>query len=368
MTWINRPPWNFNVNLLPCIAAGVYYQGSGPIQPSNSSRAVRNYLEYILEDANRILRSISGNGCLDLASPYSLYLTLEIDPAIVDIGQSFRFYQDNILVNDYPINTNGSTFTLTRDEKFIYRIKIDGLSKINNYLNLQVLDIKVFICKEAEYQEENKILFDCRFQINKGPSLDISNIYIENNVVTFAFNNANISNCTCSTNCLPVSGIGIICNDQSSSVQYRLVKDRFNLFNFSIKDSQNNTKNISIGILTNAIPRKPFVSMFCLKEKQIAIIAGDRKSIYNENMIDYIKFFQVERFIENENNSKIILDWTDINISDHYNDESILPEKTYGYRIRYMGAFGSISKWSDWTISESKKNYISMQIDDEVYS
>ncbi len=365
MSWIRTPPWNHNVNLLPCIAAGIYYQGGGALQRTTSTIGHHNYLDNLNRPS--IERSIIGRGCISQESPYSIYITLEIDPDSIDVGETFKFYQNKILVNNYSIDTDNASFTVTKDEIFTYLIKLDGLDKIEDFLSLSSLDVKVFICKSAEYLEESKILFNCSFLITKGPALDVSSIFIENNILTISFNAASATNCTCSTTCIPISGIGIICNDKQTNLQYRLIQNALNTFSFNLTDNNGNIKNIDIGILKNVIPNKPFVSVVQLKDRQIAIVSGNRKSTSNEALSSYVKYFQIERYIDSEQNRSIIYDWIDILNNDYINDESVLPEKTYAYRIRYMGSYGDISNWSDWTISETSVNIASTWIDDEVY-
>jgi hypothetical protein len=128
------------------------------------------------------------------------------------------------------------------------------------------------------------------------------------------------------------------------------------LLSFSFQDTAGNTQTVTVASISTVVPRIPLTDQVTQGDRRHVIVGVP---IYSKSIYDlrpYVTHYQVERYIRNSTNSKLLVDWTEVgspaikHLDNVHWDRDVLPGVDYGYRVRFRSEVDSSSQWSDWAV------------------
>jgi len=255
-------------------------------------------------------------------------------------------------VESFPINTLRSSQIVT--------LAYDIGAGIDNFASLKEFNIKLTFMGSSDEILSNPVMSDIFKSSNpsfehlfvKGMSPTPYNIYYDSTTGKIKIQYLDMGEvpCLCSINCVnPTSDDFNLtsCNDevQEISIDANTTLGDPSLATITFIDCIGNTTYVNVNAMVNVEP----IQMTVLKSEEplrnnitFSYISINSTIISNEGLS-----YQIIRYISNEDNLKILKDWSSDAISS-FIDADILPGKTYGYRVRFKGEFGDISKSSQW--------------------
>lgn len=247
-----------------------------------------------------------------------------------------------------PINTNCAIGVYTLAFNFAQAIPLLANARFIKF-NLKMLGQLPGNLGLVGYP--NNIVVQQTYSWRKGLTANpISLIYTEAGklVVYFEFNES--VDCSCFLQCITPSGVGSevsFCEDKKQKViidRGPLSGDPSNIL-IQIRDSRGNNNDITIQALLDVIPAKPTVYPFSSPKRvevNISHLANNGEQL--KGNIAY----QVWKYEGSASSAKIWKDWS-YRKWQTFVDMDVIPGRTYGYAVRYLGEYKDKSRLSDWT-------------------
>lgn len=172
-------------------------------------------------------------------------------------------------------------------------------------------------------------------------------ITYQNGNYNVVFEYAGTKDCSCSIQCIVPSGVSNnvqFCPNekQTISVYYGDLSIDPSTFIIQLSDSIGNSSVLSVQPLFGVSPIAPSVSLLDNPSRiEVSITPRSINGIELEDVL-----YQIFRYEGSVSNYNIWKDWS--NRSSIFIDTDILPNKTYGYAVRYKGKFGDMTQLSTW--------------------
>lgn len=373
MSWLNYDPWNPSLRNAPCIAIGrnSINSGGGRGGPGGGPGGT----------GGRRVNSNPGRieclACLSPSNANILDVTLTIYPGLDDLNQSYSLFENRIFINGYSvdiISDSSYPFIVNTSQKISFIFQVNAGNRIPNWSSTNNLNISVFLCKTGEHFNRSKIIYTHIFSYNKGPLSPPVSIRIDGNNAILTFKGLPGTSCACYSDCIPSSGLNIICKDSPIEVTEKITTsdDRCMDFDFIFTDSNGNENSFTIPVVKKVKPLRPFLTLKGPKPNRRLIIGVNFLTYTLRDIYECISAYQIERFIGSEKNKEIFSDWKKLTsfkrgtiLGDSegiHTEDRLKTQVKYGYRVRYKGLYGDISEWSDWStitptvLSEDNQN------------
>lgn len=384
MPWITTPPWQPGSQRLPCIALGKNQEISGgqPRPPQTTRNNTGSLDPFIPGGRQQEPREglLNLSVCVNPTDVTLLDVTLEFIPGEDELDKRFRLFEDSLLVNSNParlVPNQSYPFELTSGESNTFRFSIYAAEVVNNWFS--VADIKVIanLCYDGEHTNRQQIRYTSEVNFRKGPIPPPASLKIENGTAIISFQGVPGSNCSCFSDCIPSSGIAVICPDKKVDIIRPIFAnpDTCIEFTFTIVDASGNTYIFIVPVIEGIIPMRPSVVLQSSSVREISIGLPLASRNFS-NIEKCISHYQVEKYIGSESNREILVDWHKLpktiigNVESSYGntitDRKIISGLAHGYRVRYKGTYGDFSQWSDWTKITPTHMSENNNIDDEV--
>lgn len=370
MPWLNYDPWNESWKRAACVALGRNYIGGRILGPTSPGRIIGGPGGGPGGSGG----SGFGNGeisvyiCTVDGSPTVIEITLVFIPSEPDLGKSLRLFQDRVMVNNIPldrISNQGSTypFYIGSSDKNVFTFRINAAS-IPNWYSLTAVPIKIDICYDGDQYNRQAIVYTIETVFNKGPqSPPVSLSIIDNNFIRISFKGIPGTSCTCLSDCIPSSGLNIICPDNEFDIiqQISVNDERCTLFSFTLEDSNGNTNTITIPIVQFVRPLHPSVVVRGPKPTRHIVVGVPPISYIFVDLQDCVTHYQVERYVGSEGNKALIADHIPLfpynirsgmmlaNSSNVITDNDVHTNIVHAYRTRFLGKYKDWTQWSNWT-------------------
>jgi len=155
-------------------------------------------------------------------------------------------------------------------------------------------------------------------------------------------------NCSCAIQCVVPSGVSNniqFCPDETQSITTYVgdLTDDPSTILISLRDSVGNLSVLELQPLLQVKPATPIIASQSSPSRiEVGITKTSTGGTYLENVQ-----YQILKYEGTANNYIVWKDWSNRqNLT--FIDTEVLPYKTYGYAVRYKGAFDEISNLSDW--------------------
>jgi hypothetical protein len=243
------------------------------------------------------------------------------------------------------------------DKKTIFKLAYDFGSPINTFLNVNKLSIlfsmKGVLKRNLHLPRFKKGLNETiktEYTWAKGPTPNPIGYQWDkvNKRFIIIFQLGEGYPCSCEMTCRTLSSDNTkftYCEDKISRiiVDYDPKSDPLSYL-FKFFDSLGNTTKLELNPVSGITPATPTAGLKTPLNRGVIGIIYKSKSGKD---LDNIKAYQIWRYEGSENTAKILADW-DYRDTNMYFDDTILPGKVYGYRVRLMGNYGDISEFSSW--------------------
>lgn len=185
---------------------------------------------------------------------------------------------------------------------------------------------------------------------NKGRFPSPVNLTYVNGSLIAEFSNPGATDCSCNLTCSIPSGVDIdltLCPDQKQSVVIYTggLSGQAQYINLTFRDSIGNESYINIQSLIDSSILPLTVS------HNVAPFRNDifmNRTLINGDTISTDSQFQIWKYEGTSKNYKLWKDWSSRDWS-YFVDYDIIPGQTYGYSVRFRGAYGDLSNFSTWT-------------------
>jgi hypothetical protein len=277
----------------------------------------------------------------------------------IEWGSKFQVFDSKYIPNwkgesveSFPINTLCSSKTVT--------LAYDIGSSIDDFASLKEFNIKLTFIGSSDEILSNPVMSDTFKSSNpgfehlfiKGMSPVPYKLYYDDvtGKLKIQYLGMGDTPCLCSINCVSPTSDDFnltTCNDeiQEISVNSNSIVGDPSLATITFIDPIGNTTVIGINAMLNVEP----IKMTVLKSEDPLRnnITFSYVSINNTTISSAGLSYQILRYVSNPDNLSILKDWSS-DSTDSFIDQDILPGKTYGYRVRFKGEFGDVSKSSQW--------------------
>ena len=105
-----------------------------------------------------------------------------------------------------------------------------------------------------------------------------------------------------------------------------------------------NTSSLDVQSILQTVPKPPIVASLTGPRRLEVSISKRARNGEELREVEY----QVYKYEGSTNNAKVWKDWSPRDWST-FVDTEVLPNRTYGYAVRYRGKFQDISNLSSWT-------------------
>jgi hypothetical protein len=248
-----------------------------------------------------------------------------------------------------PINTQCKTKTLTLAFDFgvvipsflaaktvVFELKMDG--KLPARLKISDFDVLTKTVKHVK-------------KWAKGPTPNPYKLVYDSNLekllIYFQFEQG--IPCNCNISCKSISGdpsVAQYCEDKISRVvvDYTSSNDPSSLL-VQFSDGFGNTSNLDLKPLIDVTPLAPTVS--ARKKPRRLEIGISRTSTGGTDLGDNVAY-QIWKYDQTLSTARVWKDWSYRSYAT-FTDTDVIPNRTYGYAVRYRGKFGEESRLSTWS-------------------
>lgn len=384
MPFVDLPPWPASLQRAPCVAlgwnrpvAGNWAGHLGPIaagvSPGRGFPARRG--------------EISATACVLDDNPSLLEITIIHTPAPEEEGKRLRLLFDSVDVNGVVVQrltTYGTEypFEISLKSRNFFTFVVNAGDRVPDWFSVSEVLVDIAMTYQGDQQDPSRVVYRTNTLYNKGPAPPpVSISIIGDNTMRIRFFGVPGSRCACFSECFPATGLEIICPEVDYEVDVSITTDSISpsLFDFLLTDAGGNKSSISISSMEPVVPLSPHVVIKSPKPSRRIILGVPLLSTGFNDLSPYVREFQIQKYVGSENNLSIFRDWqrtspgnksekTSINLSDNVvYDTDIVSNVVHGYRVRYRGESGDVSKWSAWSSILPRKFTENINIDDGVY-
>ncbi len=170
-------------------------------------------------------------------------------------------------------------------------------------------------------------------------------------VVRVVFEQTELAKCICEIACQKAGTVTkpFCPEDEDYSETFTtqvFLEDDATYLSFLFTDALGNQTTIVVPSLLKTIPGVPVTAV----DGASILVGVGLASRNGTSLKDAITHYQIERYVRNETNKTLWVDWTPIGLMPGtHTDRNVISGVTHGYRVRFRAAFDNPSRWSDWT-------------------